>query len=99
MSSNAPISRDTILHVAKLARLTVTDAEADKLTKDIQSILKYVEKLNELDVKDVPATSHAVHLDTLLRPDELKPCMPLETVMKNAPERIGDGFGVPKIIE
>ena len=97
--TNPPVDRNAIMHVAKLARLTITDAEADKLTKDMQSILKYVEKLGELDVKDVPATAHAVPLDTLLRPDELKPCMPLETVMKNAPERIGDGFGVPKIIE
>lgn len=97
--SDAPIDRAAILHVAKLARLTVTDAEAEQLTKDMQSILQYVAKLDELDVKDVPETSHAVHLETLLRPDELRPCMPLETVMKNAPERIGDGFGVPKIIE
>lgn len=97
--SSPPIDRDAIMHVAKLARLTVTDAEADNLTRDMQSILKYVEKLGELDVKDVPPTSHAVHLDTLLRPDTPTTCMPLETVMKNAPERIGDGFGVPKIIE
>lgn len=93
------IDRKTILHVAKLARLTVTDAEADTLTKDMQSILGYVEKLNELDVSNVKATSHAVHLGTLLRPDDERPNLPLEKAMKNAPERIGDGFGVPKIIE
>lgn len=93
------IDRKTILHVAKLARLTVSDAEADRLTKDMQAILGYVAKLDELDVKDVKATSHAVHLDTLLRTDEPRPSLPLEKTMKNAPERIGDGFGVPKIIE
>jgi aspartyl-tRNA(Asn)/glutamyl-tRNA(Gln) amidotransferase subunit C len=97
--SDQPIDRATVLHVAKLARLTVTDAEAEALTRDMQSILAYVKKLDELDVKDVPPTSHAVHLDTLLRPDETKPSMPLEKVMRNSPERIGDGFGVPKIIE
>ncbi len=99
MSKEAPIDRATVLHVAKLARLTVSDAEADALTRDMQSILAYVQKLDELDVKDVPATSHAVHLDTLLRPDDVRPSMPLEKVMSNSPERIGDGFGVPKIIE
>lgn len=99
MSKPNPIDRATILHVAKLARLNVTDAEADRLTKDMQAILGYVAKLDELDTKDVKPTSHAVHLDTLLRPDTERPSLPLETTMKNAPERIGDGFGVPKIIE
>ncbi len=99
MSKEAPIDRAAVLHVAKLARLTVSDAEADALTRDMQSILAYVKKLDELDVAKVPATSHAVHLETLLRPDEPRPCMPLEKVIANSPERIGDGFGVPKIIE
>ncbi|MEZ0311044.1 MAG: Asp-tRNA(Asn)/Glu-tRNA(Gln) amidotransferase subunit GatC [Myxococcota bacterium] len=99
MSKEAPIDRAAVVHVAKLARLTVTDAEADALTRDMQSILAYVKKLDELDVREVAATSHAVHLETLLRPDEPRPCMPLEKVIANSPERIGDGFGVPKIIE
>ncbi|MBC7793476.1 MAG: Asp-tRNA(Asn)/Glu-tRNA(Gln) amidotransferase subunit GatC [Clostridia bacterium] len=99
MTKPAPIDRTTVLQVAKLARLTVNDAEADRLVEDMQAILGYIAKLDELDVKDVKPTSHAVHLDTLLRPDAVRPSLPLEKTMKNAPERIGDGFGVPKIIE
>lgn len=99
MPNDEPISRDEALRVARLARLTVTDAEAEALTRDLAKILAYVHKLDELDVRDVEATSHAVELPTKLRPDEAAPGLSLEKAMQNAPERLGDGFGVPKIIE
>jgi aspartyl-tRNA(Asn)/glutamyl-tRNA(Gln) amidotransferase subunit C len=99
MSQDKLIDRAEVVRVAKLARLTLSDAETDALTRDMQSILGYVKALEELDVKDVPPTSHAVELPTKLRPDELHTHMDIERALKNSPERIGDGFGVPKIIE
>ena len=93
------LSRSDVLRVAKLARLTLSDADADHLAHDLSNILSYVKKLEELDTANVAPTSHAVELPTLLRPDILRPGLPVETALQNAPERISDGFGVPKIIE
>lgn len=99
MTQDKLIDRAEVVRVAKLARLTLEDAEADALTRDMQNILGYVKALEELDVRDVPPTAHAVELPTKLRPDEQHNHMPVERALKNSPERIGDGFGVPKIIE
>jgi len=99
MSNDNQISTDEVRRIAKLARLTVTDGEAAALTKDTAEILAYVDKLNELDVSAVEATSHAIELQIQAREDVVFPGLGAELSLANAPERISDGFGVPKIIE
>jgi aspartyl-tRNA(Asn)/glutamyl-tRNA(Gln) amidotransferase subunit C len=99
MPAEQPIDLNEVRRVAKLARLTLSDAEAERLTGDMAKILTYVKKLDECDTANVVATSHAVELPVKLRQDVVTPGLPIDKVLANAPERIGDGFGVPKIIE
>lgn len=93
------ITEDEIRKIARLARLKLTSEEVQNLTADIESILTYVDKLGELDTSSVVPTSHAVDLPTKYRKDEVGAELPVEKALANAPERLGDGFGVPKIIE
>ena len=93
------ISADEVRYVARLAQVTLRPAELEPMQRDLSRILDYVAKLDELDTRDVPPTAHAAELPTKLRDDEPRPGLPFARVMENAPERLGDGFGVPKIIE
>ncbi len=93
------IDDDRVRYVAKLARLSLSEDEVRGLAKDLSSILDWVKKLDELDTSAVETTAHAVELPTKVRPDEVVPSLAPERALANAPERLGDGFGVPKIIE
>ena len=99
MSQEASIEERDVRHVARLARLTLSDDEVQILARDLGDILKYVRKLEELDTDEVPPTAHAVELPTRLREDTVGGGIPLELGLRGAPERVGDGFGVPKIID
>ncbi len=94
-----PIKLEEVERVAKLSRLTLTPEEAQRFAGDMGAILEHVAKLKELTVTDVPPTAHAVDLPTILRDDVVHDGLPIDRALRNAPERIGDGFGVPKIIE
>ena len=89
------ITRDEVLHVARLARLALTDEEVERLTEQLGAILEAVGKVSELDLTDVPPTSHPLDLVNVLADDEPLPSLPLEDVFANAPEREGDLFRVP----
>ena len=89
------ISRDQVLHVAKLARLALTEDELERLEGQLGAILEAVGKVAELDLDDVPPTSHPLDLVNLLRSDEPRPCLPLDEVFANAPQREDDAFRVP----
>jgi aspartyl-tRNA(Asn)/glutamyl-tRNA(Gln) amidotransferase subunit C len=93
------IKHEDVLKIAKLARLSLSAQEVQNMQHDLASILKYVERLNTLDTQHVEAQTHAVDLPTQFREDVVQPSLPIEKSMLNAPERLGDGFGVPKIIE
>ncbi len=93
------ISKKDVEHVARLARLRLTEEEKEKLGKQLNQILEYVEKLNELDTKNVEPTSHVVPLKNVLREDEVKPSLPVEEVLSNAPDKKGKYFKVPRIIK
>ena len=93
------IDNEEVLRIAKLARLELEDNEVEGLARDLGSILQYVHKLDELDTEGVEATTHAVELKTALREDKKEPSLDVELGLRQAPERVGDGFGVPKIIE
>lgn len=93
------ISRADVDHVARLARLTLSDAEAERMREQLAAILAYIDKLRELDVEGVEPTSHAVPLVNVFREDEVQPSLPREAMIANAPEPAGELFRVPRIIE
>ena len=89
------IERDEVLHVARLARLRLTDAELERMAEELSGILDHVERVGELDLDGVEPTSHVVALDNVLRADEPRPSLPPELALEGAPEAAGDGFRVP----
>ncbi|MBI5904646.1 MAG: Asp-tRNA(Asn)/Glu-tRNA(Gln) amidotransferase subunit GatC [Deltaproteobacteria bacterium] len=93
------ISRDEVMHVARLARLALPDAEVDRLRDQLSALLDYMKQLDRLDTRDVVPTSHAVETGTPFREDEVRPFGDRESLLKNAPDRSGDFFRVPRIIE
>ncbi len=94
--SAAPID---IKYVAHLARLQLTPDEEKKLGAQLGGILGYIEKLNQLDVNHVEPTAHAVPLVNVTRPDEVRPSLPHEDAVRNAPAKANGLFIVPKIVE
>ena len=92
------ITRDEIVHVAKLARLHLDDAAVELYTKQLGEILTYMDTLNRVDTRGVPPTSHAIVITNAFRDDEVKPSMPVERALTNAPEADDGGFVVPKVI-
>lgn len=93
------IERKDVEHVARLARLALTDAELEKMRDQLNGILAYIEKLNSLETEGVEPTSHAVPLVNVMRDDAPGPCLPRDEALANAPERAGEFFRVPRIIE
>jgi aspartyl-tRNA(Asn)/glutamyl-tRNA(Gln) amidotransferase subunit C len=89
------LDREQVLHVARLARLELTEPEVDKMAAELSKVLEHVEKISELDLADVPPTSHVVDVVNVLRPDVSVPSFPAEVVLAAAPERVAGGFGVP----
>ena len=93
------ITREEVLHVARLARLSLTEAEAARLREQLGGILSYIRQLDALDTKDVTPTSHAVEMGTPFRDDIARPFGDKDAILANAPDREGDFFRVPRIIE
>ncbi len=93
------ITRDEVSHVARLARLALSPAEADELGEQLGRILGYIKQLDRLDTRDVVPTSHAVEMGTPFRSDDVRPFGDKEAILANAPDRDGDCFRVPRIIE
>ena len=92
------ITRDEVLHVARLARLELADEEIERLTVQLGAILEAVGKVAELDLSDVPPTSHPLDLINVWGEDEPHESLPLEDALANAPEREGDLFRVPPTV-
>lgn len=84
--------------IAKLAKLKFTEAEKEKLTRELSQIIAYVEKLNELDLVNVPPTDHVLNLKNVMREDKMKPWLTQEEALKNAPAKHDRFFSVPKVI-
>ncbi|MBZ0256659.1 Asp-tRNA(Asn)/Glu-tRNA(Gln) amidotransferase subunit GatC [bacterium] len=93
------ISSDELKHIALLSRLELSDDEAELYTQHIGEILDYVDKLNELDVEGVEATSHAVPMQNIMREDVVEPGLDIEESLKNASEKEGRYFRVPRVTE
>ncbi len=88
-----------VKYVANLARLTLSPEEEQKIGAQLGNILGYIEKLRELDVSEVQPTAHAVPLINVMRPDEVRPSLPTEEALRNAPAKANGLFLVPKIVE
>jgi aspartyl-tRNA(Asn)/glutamyl-tRNA(Gln) amidotransferase subunit C len=93
-----PVEID-IDHVARLARLELTDDEKARLREQLGAILEHAAKVGEVAADDVPPTAYAIPRSNVLRPDEITPSLPVEEVLANAPEVEDDRFKVPKIVE
>lgn len=89
------IDRDQVLHVARLARLRLTDEEVERMTGELSSVLDHIEKISALDLDGVASTSHVVELENVLRADEPRPSLPRERALEQAPDTDGAGFRVP----
>jgi aspartyl-tRNA(Asn)/glutamyl-tRNA(Gln) amidotransferase subunit C len=93
------ITRKDVEQVARLARLELTPEEADTFTGQMDAILAYVDKLNELDTTGIFPTSHAVPMENAFRDDVARPGIGVEAALANAPDRSGSFYQVPKVIE
>ncbi len=91
------ISREEVLHVARLARLALTDEEVDRFRGQLSAILEAVGKVSELDLDGIPPTSHPLDLVNVLAEDEPGPSLPREAALANAPDPEGGFFGVPPV--
>jgi len=89
------IDRDQVLHVARLARLELTEDELERMAGELSTILDHVERMNELDLDGVEPTSHVVTLENVLRPDNPRPSWPREQVLESGPDPEGGAFRVP----
>lgn len=92
------ITREEVRHVAGLARLELSEAEEERMTGQMNGILEYMEKLNELDTAGIVPTTHAIQLQNVFRADVVKDSLDREKALANAPESDGVNFIVPKVI-
>lgn len=97
--THAPLQLAEVHRLATLARLDLTVDEERAVMGDLERILAHVDKLADSQAVQAPPTNHAVDLEPHERPDVVTPSLSIDEVLRNAPERLGDGFGVPKIIE
>jgi aspartyl-tRNA(Asn)/glutamyl-tRNA(Gln) amidotransferase subunit C len=90
------LSRDQVLHVARLARLELTEEEVGRFSEELSKVLDWVNAIEELgDLEDVPPTSHVVNVENALRADEPRPSLPVEKALESAPDAAQGGFRVP----
>ncbi|MBN1507451.1 MAG: Asp-tRNA(Asn)/Glu-tRNA(Gln) amidotransferase subunit GatC [Sedimentisphaerales bacterium] len=93
------IDAQQVRKVARLARLELTDAEIEEFTGQLGAILQYVEKMNELDTRDVEPLAHCLPISNVLRADEIRESLGTERTLANAPQRDDSFFKVPKILD
>lgn len=90
------LSRDEVLHVARLARLELTEEEQDRMRVELSKVLDHIEQIGELgDLADVEPTSHVIAVENALRADEPRPSLPPDVALQSAPEADQGGFRVP----
>ena len=89
------ISREEVLHVARLARLELSDAEVERFAEQLSAILEAVGKVGELDLSEVEPTAHPLDLSNVWAEDQPRPSLSVDEALANAPDREGDSFRVP----
>jgi aspartyl-tRNA(Asn)/glutamyl-tRNA(Gln) amidotransferase subunit C len=90
---------EEVRHVARLARLRLTEAELEAMQQELSSILEYVDVLQEVDVTDVPPTAQVTDVVNVVRPDEVRPSLPVEEAVGGAPHRDGNFFKVKPVFD
>ena len=93
------ISEAEVRHISHLSRLNPSDAEVALFSEQLSAILAYVEQLNEVDTTDVPPTAHALPIHNVFRDDEPVTGLSAEQALANAPQRKGDFFALPKVLD
>jgi aspartyl-tRNA(Asn)/glutamyl-tRNA(Gln) amidotransferase subunit C len=89
------IDREQVLHVARLARLGLSEEELETMSRELSGILEHVDRIGQLDLDEVEPTDHVVALENVLRPDEPRPSWPKETILEPAPDPAEGAFRVP----
>jgi aspartyl-tRNA(Asn)/glutamyl-tRNA(Gln) amidotransferase subunit C len=90
------LARDQVLHVARLARLELSEEEVERMAGELSKVLDHIEKIGELgDLAGVPPTSHVIAVENALRPDEPRPSLPADAALASAPDEADGGFRVP----
>ena len=93
------LSREEVLHIARLARLGLTEAEVNRLREQLSNILENFEILQQVDTSDIPPTAQSTALQNVMRNDEVAPSLPSSEILANAPRREGDCFRVRAVLE
>jgi len=93
------VSLNDVEHVAKLARLVLTDEEKERFTKQLNDILQYAHKLNELDTSGVEPTTHVLPVRNVMREDAARPSWPLEETLSNSPDAEDGQYRVPPVLD
>jgi aspartyl-tRNA(Asn)/glutamyl-tRNA(Gln) amidotransferase subunit C len=89
------IDREQVLHVARLARLELSEDEVQRMSSELSAVLDHIQVIGELDLHGVPPTTHVVEVSNALRPDVVAPSLPRDVALENAPAVAGGGFLVP----
>lgn len=93
------LSREEVLHITRLARLGLTEAEIEKMSEQLSNILENFEILKQEDTTDIPPTAQSIALQNVMRDDEVAPSLSADEVLDNAPRREGDCFRVRAVLE
>ncbi len=93
------LSLEEVDHVAMLARLGLTPDQREQMREQLSSILDHIGMLNELDTEAIPPTAQVIALQNVMRPDEVRPSLPIEAVLKNAPQTEDDMFKVNAVLD
>ena len=93
------LSLDQVEHVAELAQLALTDEEKERFREQLSSILAYANRLQQVDTDDIPPTATVLPLENVMRDDKVRPSLPLDAVLANAPATENDCFQVPVVLE
>ena len=93
------LSREEVLHIARLARLGLNEAEVDRFREQLSDILENFEILQQVDTSNVPPTAQSITLQSVMRNDEVTPSLPSDEILANAPRKEGDFFRVRAVLE
>lgn len=93
------ISREEVLHIARLARVGLAEEEVERLTQQLSNILENFAALQQVDTTNVPPTAQPIPLQNVMKPDEICPSLPQDTVLANAPQKEGDFFRIKIVLE
>ena len=93
------IAQETVKYVAHLARVELKAAELEKVSRQLQDILDFIDKLKGIDIKDISPTSHILPINNVFREDKLQKSLPPDKILRDTPQKEGNFFAVPKVIE